>query len=131
MRQSLQFGFQNPVGEMTSLVGGYNGNFQGPYEEHLGGLNLKFYLEGMRYSSTAISFGIWQRIVNSLDATYHSDATILLARVDYEPFSLGFSYDVNISSLTAASKNNGGPEISLTYIASLPDKPRKIPCPKF
>jgi type IX secretion system PorP/SprF family membrane protein len=131
MRMSGHFGFQKPVGKMTSLVGGYNGNFQGPYVEHLGGLNLKFYLDGMKYSSTAISFGIWQRIVGAVDETYHSDATIILARLDYEPFSLGFSYDVNISSLNEASHHAGGPEISLTYIAELPQKPRKIPCPKF
>ncbi len=131
MRQSAQFGFQKPVGKMTSLVGGYCGNFQGPYVEHVAGLNLKFYLDGMQYSSTAISFGIWQRIVKDVEATYQSDATVILARVDYGQFSAGFSYDVNISSLTAASKNNGGPEISLTYIAPLPEKPRKIPCPKF
>jgi hypothetical protein len=70
-------------------------------------------------------------VVGDIDAATKAESTAIAARIDYDKISLGLSYDVNISSLSEASKNNGGPEISLTYISSLPQKARKIPCPKF
>ncbi|HNE47525.1 MAG TPA: type IX secretion system membrane protein PorP/SprF, partial [Chitinophagales bacterium] len=120
-----------PVGEMTSLVPAFMVMSQGPYLEYFGGTNLKFYLEGMQYSSTAISFGIWQRVVGDVDGGTKGESTAIAARLDYGKISLGVSYDINISSLSDASNTNGGPEISLTYIDALPRKARKIPCPKF
>ena len=116
---------------MTSVVPAFMMNVQGPYTEYFGGANLKFYLEGMEWSSTAISFGVWQRVVGDVEAATKAEATILAARLDYDKISLGVSYDVNISSLAEASKNNGGPEISLSYITGLPHRERRIPCPKF
>jgi len=131
IRTSGHAGAQIPVGEMTSLVPAVMVVFQGPYREYFGGTNLKFYLQGMKWSSTAISFGIWQRVVGDIEGGVKAESSVVAARLDYEKISLGLSYDVNISSLNEASKNNGGPEISLTYISSLPQKARKIPCPKF
>ncbi len=131
MRQSAQIGAQWPVGHMTSLVPAFMVNIQGPYQEFLGGTNLKFYLQGMEWSSTAISFGLWQRVVGDIDESFKPDATIIASRLDYERVSVGVSYDVNVSSLTQASKNNGGPEISFSIIGDLPQRARKIPCPKF
>ncbi|HNJ90854.1 MAG TPA: PorP/SprF family type IX secretion system membrane protein [Chitinophagales bacterium] len=131
MRISGHIGAQIPVGEMTSLVPAFMVMSQGPYMEYFGGTNLKFYLEGMQYSSTAISFGIWQRIVGDVDGGTKGESTAIAARLDYGKISLGVSYDVNISSLSDASNTNGGPEISLTFIDALPRKARKIPCPKF
>lgn len=131
MRTSAHACAQIPVGELTSLVPAVMVVFQGPYTEYFGGTNLKFYLQGMKWSSNAISFGIWQRVVGDVEAATKAESTAISARLDYDKISLGLSYDVNISSLSEASKNNGGPEISLTYISSLPQKARKIPCPKF
>jgi hypothetical protein len=85
----------------------------------------------MRWSSNAISFGVWQRVVGDVEGGVKAESTVIAARFDYDKISLGLSYDVNISSLAEASRNNGGPEISLTYISSLPQKARKVPCPKF
>jgi type IX secretion system PorP/SprF family membrane protein len=131
MKYSGHAGAQIPVGKMTSVVPAFMMNVQGPYTEYFGGANLKFYLEGMEWSSTAISFGVWQRVVGDVEAATKAEATILAARLDYDKISLGVSYDVNISSLAEASKNNGGPEISLSYITGLPHRERRIPCPKF
>lgn len=131
MRYSAHVGAQIPVGKMTSLVPAFMYMSQGPYTEYFGGTNLKFYLQGMQWSSTAISFGIWQRIVGDVEGGTKAESTAIMARLDYNKVSLGLSYDVNISALSEASNNNGGPEISITYIDNLPQKPRKIPCPKF
>jgi hypothetical protein len=43
---------------------------------------------------------------------------------------LGATYDVNTSSLKAASQSRGGIEISLIYIKRTPGA-RGVPCPKF
>ena len=131
MRESAQIGAQMPVGNMTSIVPAFMVNIQGPYVEYFGGTNLKFYLQGMEWSSTAISFGIWQRVVGDVDAQYKAESTVIATRLDYQRISLGLSYDVNISTLAEVSKNNGGPELSLSYIADLPHRARRIPCPKF
>jgi len=131
MRFSGHIGAQIPVGKMTSLVPALMYMQQGPHVEYFGGTNLKFYLQGMQWSSTAISFGLWQRIVSDVAGGTKGDATAISARLDYERISLGISYDVNISALSEASRSNGGPEVSLTYINTLPQRPRKIPCPKF
>lgn len=131
MRYSAHIGAQIPVGKMTSLVPAFMYLSQGPYTEYFGGTNLKFYLQGMQWSSTAISFGLWQRIVGDVDGGTKAESTAIMTRLDYDRISVGLSYDVNISSLSEASANNGGPELSITYIAPLPQKPRKIPCPKF
>lgn len=131
MRQSAHVGAQIPVGKMTSVVPALMVNFQGPYTEFFGGTNIKFYLQGMEWSSTAISFGLWQRVVGDVDETYKAESTVIAARIDYDKLSLGLSYDVNISALSEASNSNGGPEISLSYITNLPHRERRIPCPKF
>jgi len=47
-------------------------------------------------------------------------------------FRFGATYDVNTSRLTAASRRQGGMEVSLIYIVKHKDPNRKgIPCPRF
>jgi hypothetical protein len=40
----------------------------------------------------------------------------MVANMDYRNFSVGLSYDVNISKLIAATNRRGGFEISVIYI---------------
>jgi len=62
------------------------------------------------------------------------DAFIPVVKIDYDPFSLGFSYDANISQLKAASQSRGGFELSLTYAGFL-DRGNTtkdaVLCPRF
>jgi len=62
------------------------------------------------------------------------DAFIPVVKIDYNPFSLGFSYDANISQLKAASQSRGGFELSLTYAGFL-DRGNTtkdaVLCPRF
>jgi type IX secretion system PorP/SprF family membrane protein len=44
------------------------------------------------------------------------DAFIPVIKLDYNPFSIAFSYDVNVSQLKTASQGHGGLELSVTYI---------------
>jgi hypothetical protein len=69
--------------------------------------------------------GAWGRFSNV------TDAVIPYVGLDYGSFSLGVTYDVNVSSLKTASQNRGGIEISLIYIKKPSDGHHDIPCPRF
>ena len=62
------------------------------------------------------------------------DAVIFNAGVEFYDLRIGLSYDVNHSSLTAATKGQGGMEVSAVYIFKK-EKPRSIQyekyCPNF
>ncbi len=60
------------------------------------------------------------------------DAFILLIGVNYNHWSAGISYDVNMSGLKAATNNRGGFELSIIYRAiSTRIKEFTIPCERF
>jgi type IX secretion system PorP/SprF family membrane protein len=69
--------------------------------------------------------GIWVRFSNL------TDAIIPYVGLDFGPFTIGMSYDVNVSSLKTASESQGGIEISLIYVKKPADGRKPIPCPKF
>ncbi len=62
-----------------------------------------------------------------------NDAIILYSGLEFQNYSLGLSYDVNISRLVPASQTRGGFEISAAYIWQKSKKHRNkdIPCPIF
>ena len=78
----------------------------------------------------AIQFGLWARISNHWQKALETDALILSTRLDYNQFSVGFSYDLNISSLRPASNGNGAFEIALNYLICGPGR-RGVYCPTF
>jgi type IX secretion system PorP/SprF family membrane protein len=62
------------------------------------------------------------------------DAIIPVVKLDYRPFSVGISYDVNISPLRTVSMGRGGFELSVVYTGFL-DRDNttrdKVLCPTF
>jgi type IX secretion system PorP/SprF family membrane protein len=70
---------------------------------------------------TSIYFGSWWRL---------NDALIPYVGLEFSDFRLGATYDVNTSSLKAASQSRGGIEISLIYIKTSEGR-TGVPCPKF
>jgi type IX secretion system PorP/SprF family membrane protein len=48
-----------------------------------------------------------------------ADAFIPVVKLDYQPFSIGFSYDANVSQLKTASQGRGGAELSIGYTGFL------------
>jgi type IX secretion system PorP/SprF family membrane protein len=70
--------------------------------------------------------GIWARLTNNT-----TDAIIPYIGLDYNNFSLGITYDVNVSSLQTASENRGGIEVSLIYIKKPSNGRKGVPCPRF
>ncbi|MEP6746816.1 MAG: PorP/SprF family type IX secretion system membrane protein [Bacteroidota bacterium] len=62
------------------------------------------------------------------------DAFIPVLKIDYNPFSVALSYDVNVSQLKTVSQGRGGVELSISYIGFL-DRGNstrdKVLCPHF
>ena len=98
---------------------------QGPYQEAIAG--------GL-YSRKAGDEDIPNFIIHMGMFYRYKDALIPAVKLDYFPFSFGFTYDINVSALQTASNNRGGLETSLSYINYLEnDKSsrEKLKCPKF
>ena len=92
-------------------------NHQGGHQEILGGSYLRMVVsEGSNVTSflqeLAISYGAFYRF---------GDAFVNKFMIEYSNYSIGFSYDFNVSSLTQASKGRGGVEFFLRYV--LPNTP--------
>lgn len=99
---------------------------QGNYNEVIGGMTYSRKI-GDDYSNPlyTIHFGGYLR---------WKDAFIPVVQLDYNPFSVAFSYDVNISDLKAASQYRGGFEVSFTYAGFLDRNnttKNAVLCPKF
>ncbi|MBI5856231.1 MAG: PorP/SprF family type IX secretion system membrane protein [Sphingobacteriales bacterium] len=60
-----------------------------------------------------------------------NDALIPVIKIDYHPFSVALSYDVNISKLKPSSYGRGGFELSVSYIGFRKEKGEYLLCPKF
>lgn len=116
------------------LVPGVVAFSQGPSFELNGGTSMKFLL-GRRGDAQSFQIGGWVRLANRYEgedeaASLLSDAVILSTRFDYDQFSIGFSYDINISDLRAASNSNGAFEFALVYKICGPEL-RNVYCPNF
>lgn len=101
---------------------------QGPSFELNTGASARFVLGSRKYSYSAFQAGLWFRIANHFENPFIMDALILSTRFDYNQFTLGFSYDINVSSLKAASNANGAFEFALNYKICPPVR-RGIYCP--
>jgi type IX secretion system PorP/SprF family membrane protein len=99
---------------------------QGTYEELIGGALYSYKIgDDLDNPIYTIHLGAFLRA---------SDAIIPIVKLDFQPISLAFSYDANISNLKTVSQGRGGVEFSLSYIGFF-DKYQSskfIPlCPKF
>ncbi len=88
-----------------------------------GSLALEFNTE--YEMSNKIYIGSWLRMNEVLESL------IPTIGLDYNDFSIGLSYDINISSLKTASNGKGGMELSLIYRKNKSSGTKEIPCPTF
>lgn len=130
-RYTVHAGGEFMVGQRFGLVPGVIMMTQGPSFQINAGTSLKFLLNGGRNSSDqSFQVGLWSRVSNRLDSGVLNDAIIGSARFDYNNFSLGFSYDLNVSPLKDATNNNGGFELALQYKICGQQR-RGVYCPTF
>lgn len=113
----------------TAIVPGIVTFFQGPHFQVNGGTSFRFDMSKSRYDKQSFQAGLWTRISNKVSGVL-SDAVILSTRFDYNKFGIGLSYDINVSSLRAASPANNSFEFSFIYNICGPEK-RGIYCPNF
>lgn len=110
---TIEFGIKN-----TNLLIAPNILYtkQGTQNELIAGSKFKYVLqEGSKYTlikkSSAISLGIDYRI---------EDALITSFMFEYSNYSIGISYDVNMSKLKLASNYRGGLELALRFVTPNP-----------
>lgn len=99
---------------------------QGIFSEIIGGAIYTFALDDdLEKSKFNFHFGTLIR---------WKDAIIPLLKIDYKPFSVALSYDINSSLLKTASQGRGGFELSITHISFF-DRNNSTKnatlCPKF
>ncbi|MEP6465348.1 MAG: PorP/SprF family type IX secretion system membrane protein [Parafilimonas sp.] len=114
------------VDDVSSITIQSDFSKQGDYTDAIGGMTYarKF---GDDYTDPlyTIQFGGYLR---------WKDAFIPVVELDYKPFAVAFSYDVNISALKTASEYRGGFELSVTYAGFLDrgnSTKNAVLCPKF
>ena len=132
-RFTVHAGGEFEISRRVGLVPGVITMFQGPSFQLNSGTSLKFVLGNGRGNFSnyqAFYLGSWVRLSNKVETGILTDALILSTRFDYNQFSLGFSYDVNVSALQPASSNNGAFEFSLVYKFCNNER-RGVYCPNF
>jgi type IX secretion system PorP/SprF family membrane protein len=119
-------GVKMGVTETTTLTLEADHVRQGNYQETIGGV-----LYGLKIGSD------YQRpdyILHGGAFLRWNDAAIPTIKIDYMPFSMALSYDVNISKLKTSSYGRGGFELSLSYIGFLDrdnSSVNAILCPRY
>ena len=127
-RFTVHAGGYFPVGNSASgiFISGLYGSQATANEYVLGGAWQVNVSDDEQGKPTNFYLGSWVRFSNV------TDAYIPYVGLDYGSFSLGMTYDVNISKFKTASQGMGGFEISLIYIGTSSDnRNRATPCPKF
>ncbi|MFT3932952.1 MAG: PorP/SprF family type IX secretion system membrane protein [Chitinophagaceae bacterium] len=122
-RLTIHGGGSFKVGETTTLhLSALHSIQAGAHETVLGGAVAFNVNNDDEERPTNFFAGSWFRF---------NDAIIPYIGLEWSDFRLGFTYDVNYSSLKVGSQSRGGIEISLIYIKQHPSGKKGIPCPKF
>jgi type IX secretion system PorP/SprF family membrane protein len=122
-RVTIHGGGYFPMGQYKTFHGSMLHQRQAGASETVVGGAVAFNVNYSEDDPIELYTGLWYRF---------NDAFIPYVGLDIAGFRLGFSYDINNSSLSTASNRQGGTEISLIYIRR-PSDPnlRKLNCPKF
>ncbi len=119
MRLNVHGGVRMQVNEKLSLTPHFLYLHQGNADEKVGGIYGQYNLNEI----FDFVFGASLR---------YKDAVIPFVGMLWDGFSLGLSYDINVSDLGVASVNNGGFELSLTFVKRQEGKIiSQLSCPRF
>jgi type IX secretion system PorP/SprF family membrane protein len=127
---TLHAGGDFEIGDNISTLPGIVSFMQGPSFQVNFGNSFRFTFLQNRFEEQSFQFGVWARLANKVDSGLLMDALILSTRFDYNQFGIGFSYDINTSSLRNATNGNGAFEFSLIYNICGPED-RGVYCPRF
>lgn len=122
----LSMGLTFSVTDYTSFTIHADRSTQGSYSETIGGvlytMGLDDILDNSHYN---LSVGGFVRL---------NDAIIPVVKLDYKPFTISFSYDINTSQLKTASQGQGGFELSISNISFFDREnstKNAVRCPRF
>ena len=118
-------GIRFGVSDISYLTIQADHSMQGAYEETIAGAMYGFKLGSDHdQSDYMIHGGAFLR---------WNDALIPAIKLDYNPFSVTLSYDVNISKLKSSSYGRGGFELSVSYIGLRKNNSSSeaLRCPRF
>ena len=127
MNWSLNGGLTYRMSESYGLMLQANYVRQGTFTEIIAGglLHWKSITERASDPLLVVYAGAFYRV---------NDAIIPVVKVDYMRYSFGFSYDVNVSELKAATNLRGGYELSLVKTGLFKDdrwQQSRTTCPHF
>jgi type IX secretion system PorP/SprF family membrane protein len=96
------------VSETSYLTLQADHTIQGPSIETIGGAMYSIKIgENFDHPDYTVHAGAYLRL---------QDAFIPVVKLDYNPFSVALSYDVNVSPLKTVSQGHGGFELSVAYV---------------
>jgi hypothetical protein len=101
---------------------------QGPSSQYNFGAMLKMQIGNKVLTRNFFYLGAQVRIAHAMDIPM-ADAFIIHSRFDFKAFTLGLSYDVNISQLSSSTSGFGAPEVSVMYTFKTKHKSRQGYCP--
>lgn len=102
---------------------------QGPSTEYMMGGTVKLVLRDQNRASAQL--GGWLRTVNKLEGGTLNDAWVILGRLDWEQYGLGFSYDINTSLLKEINASNHSIEVLMTYRFGATYNQARVITPRF
>lgn len=120
-RITVHAGGSFPVSEVVTVNTSAIHQIQNKANETTLGVALGLLANSDPVNPTSVYVGSWIRL---------NDAIIPYVGLEIAGLRIGATYDINISSLKAATGNRGGSEISIIYIKRPADS-KGIPCPKF
>lgn len=130
---SIQTGGKAALGKQFDLLPTLYFLKQGAHNQLNVGTWGRYIFDRNRHTGLEKAFGVgmWSRFANNV-SSFGMDAIILGAKIDYNQFSAGLTYDITASSLSLANSGQGGMEIAVTYTAPLRERKQKtMECPKF
>jgi type IX secretion system PorP/SprF family membrane protein len=101
---------------------------QGPSLESNLGLNFRY--ANNDFDELAMRAGVWTRIANKLDKGFQADAVAIVGMLEWRQWTMGLSYDITVSKLTAANNSRGAFELSLSYVKPM-ERRQRVLCPVF
>jgi type IX secretion system PorP/SprF family membrane protein len=109
------------LNEQYALCASFIEQFQNEANEFVLGTAVRYAANTDEDNTTYVYAGSWYRV---------GDALIPYIGLEFSGLRLGASYDINLSSLKAATLARGGAEFSLIYIKKI-DEDKPIPCPTY
>jgi type IX secretion system PorP/SprF family membrane protein len=131
---TAHFGMKYPLNKTIDILPSLMVLYQGKSMEINEGAYLRFQLtENKAKELMAFNLGLWFRQANRTGGILQ-DAVNIATKLEYNQYTLGLSYDLNVSKLTTTTKLKGGVELTLSYHglldASLGNKRHPV-CPVF